>query len=321
MSPARLARLGRWLLAGLALVALLAPLLASDRPLLLAGEAGLTFPALGELAGIGRLLERPAWQRRDWTREQAGERWRLRAPIPYSYRQVDLEARLEPPSRRHLLGTDALGRDLAARILHGAAISLQVGIVATAIALAVGVLLGALAGWAGGAVDFAVCRTVEIVLCFPTFFLILAVLAFRPPSLPLLFAIIGLTRWPSLARYTRGEVLRLREGAFVEAARAAGSGPWRILWRHVLPHAVTPALVAATFQLAGAMLVEAGLSFLGFGVPEPLPSWGALLSQAQGTARWWLVLFPGLALSLAVAAAQLTGEGLRDRLDPRLARL
>ena len=211
--------------------------------------------------------------------------------------------------------------DLAARIVHGATVSVQVGVVSTAAPLGIGLLLGALAGYLGGCVDFLVSRAVEVVLCFPTFFLILAVLAFVPPSMPLLFAVIGLTRWPAFARYTRGEVLRVREGPFVEAARAVGAGPARLLMLHVLPHALTPALVAATFHMAGAMLVEAGLSFLGFGVPEPLPSWGALLSQAQGTGRWWLVLFPGLALSLAVAGTQLMGEGFRDTLDPRIARL
>jgi peptide/nickel transport system permease protein len=306
--------------AALAVVALAAPLLANDRPLILVADE-ITFPALGEVALVGRLVEHPAWARRDWSRPLPGERWRLTAPIPYSYRQVDLASRLSPPSRAHLLGTDSLGRDLAARLIHGATISLEVGIVSTAVALGLGLLLGALAGYLGGGVDFLVSRAVEIVLCFPTFFLILAVLAFVPPSMPLLFAVIGLTRWPAFARYTRGEVLRVREGTFVEGARAVGAGPGRVLLLHVLPHALTPALVAATFHLAGAMLVEAGLSFLGFGVPEPLPSWGALLSQAQGTGRWWLVLFPGLALTVAVTGAQLMGEGFRDALDPRIARL
>jgi peptide/nickel transport system permease protein len=314
------ARLGRWLVGALVLLALAAPLVANERPLILVAD-GLSFPALGELAVAGPLFEEPGWARRDWRLPAPGERWRLSPPIPFSYRQVDLAARLSPPSREHVMGTDTLGRDLAARIVHGATVSVQVGVVSTAVALGIGLLLGALAGYVGGGVDFLVSRAVEVVLCFPTFFLILAVLAFLPPSMPLLFAVIGLTRWPAFARYTRGEVLRVREGPFVEAARAVGAGPARLLMLHVLPHALTPALVAATFHMAGAMLVEAGLSFLGFGVPEPLPSWGALLSQAQGTGRWWLVLFPGLALSLAVAGTQLMGEGFRDTLDPRIARL
>ena len=310
-------RLGAGIVAGLVAIALGAPLLANDRPLSLATRDGIVFPALGEVAGIGALVERPAWAHREWSAPVPGERWRLSAPIPYSYRQVDLARRLAPPSREHLLGTDSLGRDLAARLLHGAATSLQVGLVSTSVAFSIGVLLGALAGFFGRGIDFAVSRGIEIVLCFPTFFLILAVLAFRPPSMPLLFMVIGLTRWPGFARYTRGEVLRVREAAFVDAARAAGAGAVRTLLTHVLPHALTPALVVATFSLAGAMLVEAGLSFLGFGVPEPLPSWGSLLSDAQGTGRWWLVLFPGLALTGAVGGIQLLGEGLRDRLDPR----
>ncbi|MFQ5670303.1 MAG: ABC transporter permease [Acidobacteriota bacterium] len=314
------ARLGRWLTGLLLIVAWMAPLLANDRPLILAAKE-VTFPALGQLPLAGPWLERAGWEHRDWRQAVAGERWRLPAPIPYSYRQTDLEASLSPPSRRHLLGTDRLGRDLASRILAGCAVSLQVGLISTAVALALGILLGALAGFLGGAVDFVVSRTVEVALCFPTFFLILTVLAFRSPSLLLLFAVIGLSRWPSLARYVRAEVIRVREGAFVEAARATGAGAWRVLLRHVLPHALAPALVAATFQLAGAMLVEAGLSFLGFGVPEPLPSWGGLLRDAQGTGSWWLVLFPGLTLTLAVTGVQLVGERFRDALDPRIARL
>jgi peptide/nickel transport system permease protein len=302
-------------------VALTAPLLANDRPLLLAGEQGLQAPAFGELPLVGRLLERPGWRHRDWAGRQPGERWRLPAPIPHSFRHIALAERHQAPSRRHLLGTDALGRDLAARILHGATVSLQVGLLSTLTALAIGLILGAVGGYLGGAADFAVSRAVEVGLAFPTFFLVLAVLAFLPPSVPLLAVVIGLTRWPSLTRYTRGEVLRLRTTEMVQAARAAGARPARILVRHILPHALTPVLVAATFQMAGAMLVEAGLSFLGFGVPEPLPSWGGLLSDAQGSGRWWLVLFPGLALTLAVTCIQVGGESYRERLDPRLSRL
>ncbi len=137
----------------------------------------------------------------------------------------------------------------------------------------------------------------------------------------LLATLIGLTRWPSLARYTRGEVMRLSRTPLVESARAAGASHSRVLLHHILPHALTPVLVAASFQMAGAMLVEAGLSFLGFGVPEPMPSWGGLLSDAQGTGRWWLVVFPGAALTLALTAVQVKGEQYRDRLDPRLSRL
>ena len=321
MSHRTAPRVGLVMVAALALIAVGAPLLANDRPVILVTTDGVTLPALGELALVGRLVEHPVWARHDWTLPVPGERWRLPAPIPHSYRQVDLERGLSPPSRHHLLGTDTLGRDLAARLLHGATTSLQVGVVSTAVAFGIGVLLGSLAGFVGRGMDFAVARVIEVVLCFPTFFLILAVLAFRPPSMPLLFMMIGLTRWPAFARFTRGEVLRIREAPFVDAARASGAGRSRTLLTHVLPHALTPAVVLATFSLAGAMLVEAGLSFLGFGVPEPLPSWGSLLSNAQGTGRWWLVLFPGLAIAAAVTGVQLLGEGLRDRLDPRHSRL
>ena len=304
----------------LALVALGAPLLANDRPLILRTQK-IEFPALGELPVMGRLVEQPRWQNTDWRRAQPGERWRLPAPIPYSYRQTDLQQRYAPPSTGHLLGTDALGRDLAARVLHGTTVSLQVGLFSTLVALVAGIFLGSLAGFGGRTADFIVSRAIETVLAFPTFFLLLAVLAFLPPSVPLLAVVIGLARWPSLARYTRGEVMRRAGEPQVEAARAAGAGPARVLILHILPHALTPVLVAATFQMAGAMLVEAGLSFLGFGVPEPFPSWGGLLSQAQGSGRWWLVIFPGAALTLAITVIQSVGEASREHLEPRLSRL
>lgn len=321
MIPRRKMRLGTLALMVLAAVALGAPLLANDRPLILLRGEGLQFPALGEIPLLGRLLEQPGWSRRDWSLPQQSERWRLAPPIPYSYRQVSLADRYAPPSWRHILGADALGRDLAARVIHGTTVSLQVGLVSTSVALAIGVLLGALAGFSGRAADFVVSRGIEVALAFPTFFLLLAVLSFLPPSVPLLAVVIGLTRWPSLARYTRAEVMRMARAPLVEAARAAGAGPARVLFLHILPHSLTPVLVAATFQMAGAMLVEAGLSFLGFGVPEPLPSWGGLLSQAQGSGRWWLVLFPGLALTLAITTIQTLGDQYRDKLDPRLSRL
>jgi peptide/nickel transport system permease protein len=307
-------------LLALALVAVGAPLLANDRPLVLRTR-GVAFPALGELPLVGRLVEQPRWQNTDWSRPQPDERWRLPAPIPYSYRQTDLEQRYAAPSGAHLLGTDALGRDLAARILHGTTVSLQVGLFSTLVALLAGILLGSLAGFGGRTADFIISRAIEAVLAFPTFFLLLAVLAFLPPSVPLLAVVIGLARWPSLARYTRGEVMRRAGEPQVEAARAAGAGPARVLILHILPHALTPVLVAATFQMAGAMLVEAGLSFLGFGVPEPFPSWGGLLSQAQGSGRWWLVIFPGAALTLAITVIQSVGEASREGLEPRLSRL
>ena len=304
----------------LVVVALAAPLLANDRPIAVTSDEGLELPAFGEVLLLGALIEHPAWETRDWTRPLPGERWRLPALIRHSYRGTDLDGRLRPPSAGHWLGTDSLGRDLAARVLHGARTSLQVGLVSTGVALAIGIVLGGLAGFLGRGFDMVVSRVVEIVLCFPTFFLILSVLAFLPPSLPVLFIVIGLTRWPVFARYTRGEVLRVRETDFVDAARLAGAGPLRTFFLHVLPHALTPALVVGTFSLAGAMLVEAGLSFLGHGVQEPQPSWGSLLNDGRETGHWWLVIFPGLALTLAITGLQLVGEGLRTRLDPRSAR-
>lgn len=233
---------------------------------------------------------------------------------------IDIAKRLQPPGWGHPLGTDDLGRDVLVRILYGARISLLVGFVAVGIATFIGILLGALAGYYGRWVDITIMRFVDIMLCFPSFFLILAVIAFLEPSIWNIMIIIGLTGWMGVARLVRAEFLSLRERDFVLAARALGARDARIIFRHILPNALSPVLVSATLGVAGAILTESALSFLGIGVQPPTPSWGNMLiagKQTLGTA-WWLSVFPGLAILITVLGYNLLGEGIRDAMDPRI---
>jgi len=233
---------------------------------------------------------------------------------------IDISQRLQSPSLEHLLGTDDLGRDVFSRILYGARISLLVGFVAVGIASVIGIVLGALSGYYGRWVDSLIMRFVDIMLCFPTFFLILAVIAFLEPSIWNIMIIIGLTGWMGVARLVRAEFLSLRERDFVQAGRALGASDARLIFRHILPNALSPVLVSATLGVAGAILTESALSFLGIGVQPPTPSWGNMLiagKQTLGTA-WWLSAFPGLAILVTVLGYNLLGEGIRDALDPRI---
>jgi peptide/nickel transport system permease protein len=204
-------------------------------------------------------------------------------------------------------------------MIHGARVSLSVGFVATAISLIVGSLLGALAGYYGGAADWIVSRVIEVVLCFPFLFLVLGIVALFKPSIYTIMIALGLTSWTSEARYVRGEFLRIRDLEFAQAARASGARDARIIFRHLLPNALAPVLVSASFGVAVAILTESALSFLGLGVPLPTASWGSMLSQAHEHIEyaWWLILFPGVAIFTTVAAFNLVGERFREALDPR----
>ena len=239
---------------------------------------------------------------------------------PYDPNFINVDALLEPPSAAHLLGTDALGRDVFSRILFGGRVSLWVGFVAVGIATGIGLALGLVAGYFGRVVDEIIMRGVDVMLCFPSFFLILAVIAFLEPSLTNIMVVIGLTGWMGVARLVRAETLTIRERDYVLAARAAGAGSARILLRHILPNAVTPVLVSATLGVAGAILTESALSFLGLGVQPPDASWGNMLMEGKDVLgiAWWLSVFPGLAILVTVLGYNLLGESLRDLLDPRL---
>jgi peptide/nickel transport system permease protein len=241
-------------------------------------------------------------------------------PIPYMPRRADLsEESFSPPTSRHWLGTDQLGRDVASGMVHGARISLTIGLVVTAIQLTVGILLGGLAGYYGGWVDLALSRLFELMLAIPTFFLILTVAAVLPPSIYNVMAILGLTGWVGVARFIRSEFFKLRGLDFVVAARALGVPNGAVMFRHILPNALAPVLVTASFSVASAILAESALSFLGIGVPADLVTWGSILAVSeQNTFAWWLAVFPGLAIFITVTAYNLLGDGLRDALDPRL---
>lgn len=245
----------------------------------------------------------------------------LCAPLlPGDPGSVDISRQLQAPDWSAWLGTDDLGRDVFLRIAYGARISLLVGFVAVGIASVIGIILGAAAGYYSGWVDSVIMRFVDVMLCFPSFFLILAVIAFLEPSIWNIMTIIGLTSWMGVARLVRAEFLSLRERDFVMAARGLGASDLRIILRHILPNAISPVLVSATLGVAGAILTESALSFLGIGVQPPTPSWGNMLiagKQTLGTA-WWLSVFPGLAILITVLGYNLLGEGLRDILDPRL---
>ncbi len=234
--------------------------------------------------------------------------------------RIDVIRILQAPSSAHPLGTDELGRDVFARLIYGARVSLKVGFVAVGIYTIIGLLVGLFAGYYGGWADAVLMRFVDIMLCFPTFFLILAVITFLTPSIYTIMVVIGLTGWMGVSRLVRAEVLSLKERDFVAAARAQGAGDGRIIFRHILPNALAPVLVAATLGVAGAILVESSLSFLGIGVQPPTPSWGNILTAGKDNIEfaWWLSLYPGLAIFFTVLGYNLLGEGIRDAVDPRL---
>lgn len=243
------------------------------------------------------------------------------APLfaPHPPDAVDLGRRLLPPGGGHVFGTDDLGRDVLSRMIHGARVSLAVGFLATALSLVAGSLLGAIAGYYGGVADWIVSRLIELVLCFPFLLLVLAIVALFQPSLWTILIALAVTSWTTEARFVRAEFLRIRELEYAQAARASGARDPRIIFRHLLPNALGPVLVSASFGVASAILTESALSFLGFGVALPTASWGGILAVAQEYVEfaWWLALFPGLAIFATVAAFNLIGDRLRDTLDPR----
>lgn len=240
-------------------------------------------------------------------------------PVPYRPSNIDLFAPLEPPSSRHWLGTDKLGRDVMAGMIHGTRISLSIGFVAVGIAVLIGIALGALAGYFGSWIDLVISRLFEIMLSIPTFFLLITVAALLPPSIYLTMIIIGLTSWVGIARFTRNEFLQIRNLDYVTAAIALGVSDRKVMFKHILPNALAPVIVSVVLGIAGAILVESSLSFLGIGVPAELVTWGSILQEASSaTFAWWLAVFPGAAIFLTVLSYYLVGEGLREVLDPRL---
>ena len=248
----------------------------------------------------------------------------LLAPFiaPYHPDTLHLNHILEPPSSQFWLGTDRLGRDVFSRLLFGGRISLWVGFVAVGISISIGTTLGLISGYFRRWVDEAIMRVVDVMLCFPSFFLILAVIAFLEPDLTNIMIVIGLTSWMGVTRLVRAETLSLREREFVDAARLAGTPTSKILFRHLLPNALAPVLITATLGVAGAILVESSLSFLGLGVQPPTASWGNMLMEGKSVIESapWLSVYPGLAILITVLGYNLLGESLRDIFDPRLRR-
>ena len=246
----------------------------------------------------------------------------LLAPVlaPSHPNRPNLRNMLGEPTRDHPLGTDQLGRDVLSRMLYGARVSLAVGFVSVGIATAIGIVLGALAGYRGGLVDATIMRLVDLMLVFPRFFLLLAVLAFLKPSIWTIMAVIGLTGWMGVTRLVRAEFLALKEREFVLWSQAVGAAGFRVVWRHILPNAMAPVLVAMTLGIPAAILTESGLSFLGLGVQPPFATWGNILNEGKDAIEiaWWLSFYPGLAILITVLSYNLLGEGIRDALDPRL---
>jgi peptide/nickel transport system permease protein len=299
---------------------------------------GYVVATLGLTAVFASPKVRPAnrYLARSFSQEQyasGGAKWGVFPPIPFGPTEQDLDAVFKPPRFRkpadrlreandgfiHLLGTDNTGRDVLVQMIYGSRISMTVGFVAVGIYISIGIVLGSLAGYFGGWMDILISRTIEIVLLFPSFFLILTLVGLIGPSIYIIMVVIGLTNWPTVARLIRGEVLKQRAIDYVLAARALGAPNLRIIFRHILPNAVSPALVAAPFGVAGAIITEAGLSLLGFGVRPPTPSWGTLLRLGSNNySYWWLVLVPSVAIFLTVTIFNLVGNGLRDAMDPRL---
>jgi peptide/nickel transport system permease protein len=235
--------------------------------------------------------------------------------------EIDLFATSESPSSEHWLGTDDIGRDVFSRVVYGTRVSLSVGLVAVTIYVVIGTILGAISGYFGGWVDSTIQRFTDAVMCFPSLIIIIAAVAIIGPSIYNVMIVIGLLTWPGICRLVRGQFLSLREREFVEAARSMGAQPNRIIFRHLLPNAVAPITVAATFGVAAAILTEAGLSFLGLGVQPPTASWGNMINTAQSAAVLqqmpWLWIPAGIMIALAVLSINFVGDGLRDALDPR----
>lgn len=320
---------------GMSLAALFSPAIAGTRPVVCKYKGSLYFPALGYF--------NPSWENAIFTQDKFRRRYyeNLKAkdadswaiwPLYYQdpYRRVrDGEFKDQPgnlakdlgvPSWNNPFGTDQRGVDVFAQMVHGTRIALLVGFVSMGIAASIGITIGAIAGYAGGWIDAILSRLIEVVMCIPTLILILALIAILDqPTIWQLMAVIGVTGWTGIARLTRAEFLRLKESDFVASARVTGISRFRIVFFYILPNAIAPVLVPITFGIAGAILIESGLSYLGFGAPPPSPSWGALLSEGRRNyTMWWLIVFPGLAIFSAVLSYNLIGEGLQEATDPRL---
>jgi peptide/nickel transport system permease protein len=302
----------------MALIAVGADLMAGNKPYYMVYNGNTYFPAFRQYAVYLGLADWPAElrARRNFKRYEAEAA--MYPPVPYAPDEVELTRKYQKPGGEHLLGTDRLGRDVLAGLIHGTRYSLTIGLVSVGISMIIGVSLGALAGYLGGWVDLILSRFFELWAAIPTFFLIITAAAFFPPSIFWIMVIIGFTGWEGIARLTRSQFLQVRNFDYIAAAKALGCSNVRVMGLHILPNAIAPVLIPAAFGVAGAILAESGLSFLGIGVPAEAITWGSLLAGARSNiAAWWLVLVPGTAIFITVTLYNLLGDGLRDALDPR----
>ena len=343
-------------------IALLAPILANDVPIVARYRGKLCFPVFptyleampvpgfvadplrrvklggnNVFSAVYPVLEDESGRRRSWKQvirsddwDPSRGDWYLPPPVFFSFRETsdfkqDALASTQwggpGQSSRHWLGTDGQGRDVLARLIHGTIISLSVGLVAVSIYVTIGIVLGTIAGYFGGWTDAILSRVTEIVICFPAFFLIITVISFFPRSIYNIMIVIGLTGWPGVFRLMRGEILKVKALDYTTASQALGISPWRVMFRHLMPNAIQPVFVTATFGIASAILIENSLSFLGFGVAPPTASWGEIVNQGRefiSEGRFLLTIAPGIAIFVTVTAFNLIGQALRDAMDPRL---
>lgn len=300
------------------LVACAADFIASEKPVALSFK--------GQLHLLPNVFDPPALRAFDNTRlldEMDETDWAIFPLVPWGYNSHDLDHVLSAPSDEHWMGTDSSGRDVLSRVVHGSRVSLAVGVLSVLVLVLVGVLVGSVAGYFGGALDLLLMRIVEIVHSIPTILLLVTMLAVIAPTgwstVVAMMVVIGLIGWTDIARLIRAEILRVKTLDYVQAARALGATDVRILTRHVIPNALAPVMVAATFAMASAILIEGALSFLGFGIPPDMASWGGVLNEVgRHNHAWWLAVFPGFAIFFTVTVYNLAGEGLRDAIDPRM---
>ncbi|HLP28358.1 MAG TPA: ABC transporter permease [Candidatus Didemnitutus sp.] len=311
-----------WIVGVIAVIAIFADVLANDKPIVCSLRGDTYFPVAREIGVTFGVAQWGAeFATADW--KSLPYDWAVYPPIPYAPGSTDkrlVTLKDRSPSALHWLGTDDLGRDVLSGLIHGSRYALSIGFVAMSIALTIGIILGAIAGFFGGLTDLLISRLIEVVITFPRFFLIITIVALvEQGTLWLIMGLIGLTGWTSIARFMRGEVLRVRNLDYVSAATALGYSTTRIIFRHVMPNAIAPVLIYAAFGIVSAILFESALSFLGFGVPPTVVTWGSVLHKARSsTYSWWLAVFPGLMIFVTVSAFNLIGDALRDATDPRL---
>ena len=307
-----------YILLAMAFIALTADLIAGNKPYYMVYDGKTYFPAFRQYAVYAGLLDWPEELRTRKNFKRYAYSNAVFPLVPFASDEIQLSERYQKPGIEHLFGTDRLGRDVLAGLIHGTRYSLTIGLVSVGISLVIGVGLGAMAGYLGGWMDLFLSRLFELWAAIPPFFLIITAAAFFPPSLFWIMIIIGLTGWVGIARLTRSQFLQVRAFDYISAARALGCSDLRIMVVHILPNVIAPVLIPAAFGVAGAILAESGLSFLGIGVPAEVITWGSLLAGARSNiAAWWLVVVPGLAIFITVTLYNLLGDGLRDALDPR----